>query len=84
LRLRFPYIDRLGLSKQVRCIHIHSAFALRLYVQHQIFRSPQSKVKLVGFTIDEDPFSIILNTETDGAGNYLESEGKDDRIVSKI
>ena len=43
----------------------------------------KGKVKLVGFTIDEGKLRTTLNTEADGARKYLESEGKDGRIVSK-
>lgn len=44
----------------------------------------KGKVKLVGFTIDEGPLRTMLNTDADGARKYLESEGQDGRIVSKI
>ncbi|BET67812.1 hypothetical protein ASA1KI_27300 [Opitutales bacterium ASA1] len=40
--------------------------------------------KLVGFAVDAGPLRVLLNTEADGARNFLEREGNDGRIVSEI
>lgn len=44
----------------------------------------KGKCKVVGFAIDEGPLRVMLNTDADGARNYLADEGGDGRIASEI
>lgn len=53
-------------------------------VTYSYEKMSSAKVKLYNLSIAEGPLKDMLNTQADGARNFLANEGSDGRIVSEI
>lgn len=65
-----------GLTYQGVGVNVSHAFSLN--------RARDAQLKLVSFSIDENPLERVLNREANYVRRQMEEEGNDARIVSKI